>query len=137
MKIKTLTPRQWRLYEVIKAQGDSYIKQHEIARVLKDDYPWKADARFHDTQSRIKMTDDIRAINESGLIQKVIISDANGVKLVAESDYHRQLVKAQKAKAKFFREYSKLAKLDRDGQYRVAFGASRDITEAYIKSEEV
>lgn len=135
MEVKTLTPRQWRLYEAIKAQGDNYIKQRRVAEILKEDYPEVEGKPFHDTMSRINMTDDIRAINNSGLIQKVIISDANGVKLVSENDYKRQITKVHKAKAKYFREYKKLVKLDRDGQYKLPIGSSKTITEAFIEGE--
>ena len=135
-----LTPRQWRLYNYLK-ERDGWTTQCQIALDLKKiypfDYPFSYDdlTPFHDTQARHDMTDDIRAINESGVIQKIILSSAKGVKLATEEEAMRYI---KSRYAAIFRQLERTRKIERkaglDGQMRIVFGEEREIIQAFTDS---
>lgn len=132
-----LNTRQWRLYDFLKAQGDHYTKQVEIARALSDYYYFDEAENFHDTQARMTMTSDIRAINDSGVIQKIIISNSNGVKLSNEVEFMRYIRGEFGAIfRKLNRTRRKAGKAARNGQCRIVFNTEREFIEAFIGGEE-
>lgn len=126
-----LNARQWRLYNHLKENGDKWEKQREIARSLPDLYPIAEP--FHDSGSRLLMTKDIRAINKSDVIQKIIISSAQGVKLANKEEAQAYI--AGKFSA-VFDSLERVRKLERkaglDGQARLVFGHERDIIKAFM-----
>lgn len=131
-----LNSRQWALYNYLKNRPDEYITQREICFDLRTWYPTAfADDKFHDSRARIMLTLDIRAINESDVIQKVIISNHNGVK-IANSAECEKYINAEYAS--IFRKLSRTRKKERkcglDGQMRIVFGAERDTVEAFSDS---
>ena len=128
-----LNARQWRLYNHLKENGDAWEKQREIARSLPDLYPIAEGQPFHDSGSRLLMTKDIREINKSDIIQKIIISSAQGVKLATEEEARAYI--AGKFSA-VFDSLERVRKLERkaglDGQARLVFGREREIITAFI-----
>lgn len=129
-----LNARQWRLYDLLKAQGDTWTKQRELAELLPDLYPIAA-GNFHDSGARLLMTRDIREINKSDVIQKIIISSKKGVKLANEEEAQRYIAGKYSA---VFGGLDRVRRLERkaglDGQTRLIFGRERDIISAFIDS---
>lgn len=131
-----LNARQWRLYNHLKSNGDKWEKQQEIARSLPDLYSVSEGQPFHDSGARLLMTKDIREINKSDIIQKIIISSAQGVKLANKEEAQRYI--AGKISA-VFDSLERVRKLERkaglDGQARLVFGRERGIIEAFTSKE--
>lgn len=128
-----LTIRQWELYNYLKKR-DGWTTQYEIACALYAHYPYDAKP-FHDTAARHDMTDDIRAINESSVIQKIILSSGKGVKLATEEEAKRYIKSRYSA---IFRQLERARKIERkaglDGQMRIVFGEEREIIQAFTDS---
>ncbi|MEG2688259.1 MAG: hypothetical protein RSA24_03740 [Clostridia bacterium] len=128
-----LNNRQWRLYDFLKSQGDKYTKQIEVAKNLEQFYGECSEDNFHDSKVRFLITSDIRFINQSGIIQKVIISNANGIKLSNEEEFDSYINAELSA---IFRKLSrariKLNKASKNNQGRIVFGGEREFIEAFI-----
>lgn len=134
-----LTKRQWRLYNYLKA-ATGYVTQYELALNLETEYPTtqKDLQDFHNCKARKDMTADIRAINKSDIIQKMIIANAKGVKLATEAEAERY-IKARYAS--IFRQLERARKIERkaglDGQFKLVFGSEREIVQAFTDSNEI
>ena len=131
-----LNSRQWALYNYLKERGDEWTYQREIALALYDYYDdgeSDAIAKFHDSPVRHLMTNDIRAINKSNVIQKVIITGAKGIKLASKDDFIAYL---KRQYAALWRRKERIDKIARKGlndqQMRIVFGHERDTIEAFI-----
>lgn len=131
-----LTKRQWRLYNYLKA-STGWVTQYELALNLEIEYPCTSEdlKDFHNSNARKIMTADIRAINKSDVIQKMIISSSRGVKLATEEEATRYI----KAKyAAIFRQLERARKLESkaglDGQFKLTFGKEREIVQAFTDS---
>lgn len=134
-----LNPRQWALYNYLKERGDEWTVQAQIAAEIPEyNYDGNEDyARFHDSQPRKQLTADIRKINESGIIQKVIISSAKGIKIANEQEFERYSRKEiMSATRRLLRAKLKAQKGKRDGQMRLVFGSERDTIKAFIDSDK-
>jgi len=128
-----LNARQWRLYNHLKENGDKWEKQREIARSLPDLYPIAEGQPFHDSGSRLLMTKDIREINKSDIIQKIIISSAQGVKLANKEEARAYIAGKFSAVLDSLERVRKLErKAGLDGQARLVFGRERDIVKAFL-----
>lgn len=129
-----LNARQWRLYKHLKENGDTWEKQRDIARSLSDLYQITEGQPFHDSGARLLMTKDIQEINKSDIIQKIIISSAQGVKLANEAEA-RQFIAGRFASV--LASLERVRKLERkaglDGQLRLVFGREREIIRAFAK----
>lgn len=131
-----LNARQWQLYELLKARGDVWTKQRELAELLPDLYTHDAAQAFHDSAARLLMTNDIRALNKSDVIQKIIISSARGVKLANKGEAQAFIVGKYAAAVKKFEAARKMErKVGLDGQGRLVFGAERPIIQAFLQEE--
>lgn len=131
-----LNARQWALYNLLKNNPDRYMTQLDIAIKLKEFYPlgYTADT-FHDSPARHMLTKDIRAINGSDVIQKIIISNSRGVKIASAAEFESYI------NAEFAAIFRKLARTRRkakkaglDGQMRIVLGHERDTIEAFADS---
>lgn len=133
-----LTPRQWELYNFLKKQGDQWTYQLDVALVLKDFYNFTdSNESFHDSAARMQMTADIRAINESDVIQKVIIASSKGIKIANSEEFDRYIRKEiMAAVRRLMRAKYKASKGSRDGQTRLVFGSERDTIKAFIDSDK-
>ena len=137
---KELNSRQWALYNYLKDKGDTWTCQWQIALELPEyKYDGEQDAAlFHDSHARMQMTADIRAINESSIIQKVVISSGKGIKLANSEEFDRYIRKEiMAAVRKLMRAKHKAAKGNRDGQMRLVFNSERDTVKAFIDSDKV
>ena len=137
---KNLTPRQWKLYELLKGNSDRWMTQQEIYNILKDDYKGvEVGVNFHDSMARINITNDIQQINQSQVIQKIILSTGNGIKIANEEEYRTYSSNKWKS---LKRMISRLAWKDHkaklDGQMKLIFGDSmaRDYYETFVKEYE-
>ena len=130
-----LNERQWALYGFIEAMGDQWTCQKDIASALMWYYPLFDETNFHDSQARQTMTVDIRAINDSDEIQKVIISSPRGIKLATEAEWKeyikREYISAFK-KLKRIRKKEKKGKLN--GQAYTVYETEQDVINAFIQA---
>lgn len=132
-----LNTRQWKLYNFLKARGNYYAKQIDVARSFSEYYYFDEKENFHDSQARLLMTKDIRAINDSGIIQKIIISNSKGIKLSTEDEFMRYIRSEFGAIfRKLNRTRRKAGKAARNGQGRIVFNTEREFVEAFIGGEE-
>ena len=136
-----LNSRQWALYAYLKSNCDTWLYQRRIVQDLAGYYPCeKAVLRsnaFHDSPARHLLTADIRALNESGTIQKIILSNgANGVKLASKEEAEKHI----RAKyATIFRQLKRARLMEKkaglDGQLRLVMGSEREIVQAFTDSK--
>lgn len=131
-----LNARQWALYNLLKSNPDRYLTQLSIVYALKDFYDTSFyNDQFHDSAARMQLTMDIRTINSSDVIQKVIISNRNGVKIANREEFE-QYINAEFAAIfrKLARTRQKARKAGLDGQMRIVMGQERDTIEAFADS---
>ena len=122
-----LTPRQWKLYDFLKENDQEWITQFEIAKRLSQHYGnFNGDPKlFHDNFIRYDLTEDIRKINQSDVIQKIILSSAKGVKIANEEEYRVwSLNKWRSIKSMIKRLAWKDDKAKLNGQMKLVFGDS-------------
>jgi hypothetical protein len=128
-----LNSRQWALYNLLKNNPDKYLTQLEIAYALREYYDTSFyNDQFHDSATRHVLTKDIRAINNSDVIQKIIISTSKGVKIASSAEFE-QYINAEFASIfrKLARTRQKAKKAGLDGQMRIVLGSERDTIEAF------
>lgn len=129
-----MTPRQWKLYEYLKTHHTEFKSQYDIASETGLYNVLDVERKdFHDTRERIKMTDDIRAINDSPTIQKIVISNNKGVKIANEKEFEK-FVKGKLKRV--WRDLDRARKLLNKGQShnqtRMVFNSERDFIEAFF-----
>jgi len=139
MEIK-MTKRLWKLYEYLKDNDDRWVNQTEIYNALKSEYG-EYDGRpenFHDSYPRLQITYDIQQINQSDIIQKIILSSSLGVKIANEEEYRVwSLRKWKSIKRMISRLVQKDKKAKLDGQVKLVFGDSmaRNFYETFARKE--
>lgn len=138
MKDKNLHNRQWGLYNYLKNNADRWVTQKEIALALPSIYPCTVEEMqdFHNCTARHCITNDIRTLNASGMIQKIILSGARGVKIANEQEFDAYIGKMINAAVRRLQRVKNLAeKGNRDGQYKITLGEyERGVVEAFIES---
>lgn len=132
-----LNARQWAVYNLLKNNPDRYMTQLEIVLTLNEHFTldnFTADT-FHDSRARHTLTNDIRTINKSEVIQKIIISTPKGVKIANSAEFE-QYINAEFASIfrKLARTRQKAKKAGLDGQMRIVLGSERDTIEAFADS---
>ena len=133
-----LNPRQWAVYNLLKNNPDRYLTQQEIAYMLPEYFPTEmliSAEVFHDSTARHMLTNDIRTINKSEAIQKIIISNRHGVKIASSAEFEKY-INAEFASIfrKLARTRQKAKKAGLDGQMRIVLGSERDTIEAFADS---
>lgn len=130
-----LNSRQWNLYNTLKERGGEWLRQEELATIVPEyNYKGTGDFKtFHDTTVRKVMTADIRTINDSGVIQKVIITGAKGVKLATKEEF-TTFIKREFAAVfrRLERVRKKAKKAGLDKQMKLVFNTERDTIEAFF-----
>ena len=132
-----LTSRQWKLYNFLKDQGDNWTQQNVIAEALwlEYDMPDTDSKLFHSTGAAKEISNDVQAINSSGVIQKIILSGNKGHKLATEEEAEKYIGKRIVSAVAALNRAKLLAKkAGRDGQYRLVFGKEKEIIEAFLHS---
>ncbi len=135
-----LNKRQWVLYNYLKANCDVWLYRRRIVQDLAAYYPCEKEIlrsnAFLNCPARHLLTDDIRALNESDHIQKIIISNGgNGVKLASKEEAEKH-IKAQYST--IFRQLKRARLMEKkaglDGQLRIVMGSEREIVQAFTDS---
>ena len=87
-----LNARQWAVYNLLKNNPDRYFTQLDIVLKLQELFTldFTADT-FHDSKARHTLTKDIRAINQSDIIQKIVISNNQGVKIANSAEFEKYI----------------------------------------------
>lgn len=127
-----LNTRQWLLYGYLKEHytEDTFISKKELASACG--------YSFNDKSQRncVDMEADVRAINDSDVIQKIIVSDSTGYKIGNERQVLDYLEKRFNRDFKSLKLNWKLTKKVRmDKQMRLVFGSERDTIETFIKNK--
>lgn len=138
-----LNSRQWALYNFLKDRGDEWTTQLEAAAEIytlsggKYYGEWNGkETTFHDSRARMIMTFDIRAINESTVIQKIILSTKNGIKIANTKEFEKYIRGEIKAAVrKLYRAKQKAEKGKRDGQMRLVFNSESNTIKAFLDSD--
>lgn len=131
-----LSPRQWAVYNFLKNNPDKFHTQMDIVYALREWFSLDFTAEtFHDSPARHMLTNDIRKLNKSEVIQKVIISSHKGVKIASSAEFE-QYINAEFASIfrKLARTRQKAKKAGLDGQMRIVMGNERDTIEAFSDS---
>ena len=131
-----LNARQWAVYNLLKNNPDKYLTQLQIVYTLKEFYDTSFyNDQFHDSAARHLLTKDIRAINKSEVIQKIIISNSQGVKIASSAEFEKY-INAEFAAIfrKLERTRQKAKKAGLDKQMRIVLGSERDTIEAFADS---
>ena len=131
-----LNSRQWALYNLLKNTPDTCWTQLELAYRLREYYDTTfTDDQFHDSATRHMITNDIRAINKSEVIQKIIISTSKGVKIANREEFEKY-INAEFASIfrRLARTRQKARKAGLHGQMRIVMGSERDTIEAFADS---
>lgn len=131
-----LNQRQWAVYDLLKNNPDRFLTQLEIVYSLPNYYDTSfTDAQFHDSNARHLLTKDIRTINKSEVIQKIIISSGRGIKIASQEEFAKY-INAEFASIfrKLARTRQKAKKAGLDGQMRIVLGSERDTIEAFADS---
>jgi hypothetical protein len=138
-----ITSRQWKLYEFLKICSDRFTTQRDIYEGLKDngDYTMFVgeDKVFHDSLTRMEIGLDIQHLNESDVIQKIILTNSNGVKIADEEEYKVYSLNRWKSiKGMIKRLAWKDNKAKLNGQMKLVFGDSmaRDFYETFAEEFE-
>lgn len=135
-----LNSRQWAVYNYLKSMNDTWTTQYNVVKALNmlDGYYEKPEKEnFHDSPARHLLTKDIQTINASGVIQKIILSSPQGIKLATESDFEIYIRSQYAALWRRKERLDKIAKkADKDGQMRFTFGAERDTVKAFLDSDK-
>lgn len=128
-----LNARQWALYNLLKNTPDKCWTQLEIAYALREFYDTSFyNDQFHDSPTRHQLTKDIRTINKSEVIQKIIISNNKGVKIANRAEFEKY-INAEFASIfrRLARTRQKAKKAGLDKQMRIVLGSERDTIEAF------
>lgn len=136
-RIKELNTRQFVLYEYLKLKSEKglWTKREKILEDLSEYYNYNPKKSLYYNDAAKHLTQDIKAINDSFLIQKIILSNSyRGIKIANEEEADIYLSKEKAAILnKFKGYYNKLRKMKSDGQMRLTFNYERDVIEAFIK----
>jgi hypothetical protein len=140
LQMSKLTTRTWKLYDLLKTNTERWMTQREIYEVLKGEYPiWDGVGDFHNTIARQEIASDIRELNDSDIIQKIILTNTLGVKIANEVEYKDYSVRKWKSiKGMIKRLAYKDNKAKLNGQMKLVFGDSiaRDFYETFKTEEE-
>lgn len=134
-----LNSRQWALYNYLKDKGDEWTFQWQIALDIPEyGYDGNSDAAmFHDSTARHAITNDIQVINKSNVIQKIILSTPQGIKLASESEFDIYIRSQYAALWRRKQRLDKIsAKATKDGQMRIVLGAESDTIKSFIDSDK-
>lgn len=126
-----LTTRQWNLYNYLKDNYDRncYISKKEICNALPQHYQIKE----QETRTCRTLEYDIRAINNSNVIQKIIVSNRTGYKIGNEQEVTAYLNKRFRRDLKSLKlNWDLSRKVALDGQMRLAFGKEKNVIETFI-----
>lgn len=121
------------LYSLL-LKTDGWVAQEDIAaKMFPKYYAGWDEGHFHDSRTRVKMTEDIQAINEDSSFEKIIIHSVDGIKIATEEDIDIYL---NSQYSEIFRKLKRIRNIERkaglDGQIKADFdGHANRIIEAF------
>ena len=131
-----LCSREWHLYRYLKDRGNQWTTQEQIAKDLHDIYPdIDFEKPFHDRRVRHEIGKDIRSLNDSGMIQKVILSTPNGIKLATEEEFDKYIglqINSTLNRLKRLKKLAEKGSLDNQLKF-ILNGHERPVVEAFLK----
>lgn len=137
-----LTPDEWKIYNYLKDHNNKWIQQEDLAYDLFYN-EWLNDVKysetdFHNTAIRKKITNAIRNLNNSPIIQKIILSSSKGVKIAERDEIDKYIGRHINCVVARLNRLKLIAKkASRDGQYKITFGKyERQIIEAFPKDND-
>lgn len=137
MTDNNLHSRQFKLYNYLKKNKDKWVTQAQIARDLPAVYPCREEDfnDFHNSTARYAITNDIRALNDSGLIQKVILSNGKGVKIANEEEFNAHIGGLINSAVRRLQRVKKIAeKGSKNGQLKIKLSPyEREEIKAFIE----
>lgn len=129
-----LNTRQWTLYNYLKERGDNWTPLRQIA----DDLNYgevKPNQTFNNSFARRLITKDRQVINNSDVIQKIIICGNKGLKLASKAEAEHYLAKDKTNLLNALARHYKLErKAGMDQQFKFTFGSEREIVLAFTDS---
>ena len=134
-KTKKLTTRQWELYKYLISNYDEdvYISKEKIC----EDLPKYYKIIKEETRVCRAIENDVRVINSSNIIQKIIVSNKFGYKIGSEKEVNDYIKKRFKRDLKSLKlDWFLARKVNMDGQMRIAFGKERDFIETFVSEEK-
>ncbi len=130
-----LNSRQWQLYEYLKTTND-WAHLTDLASALEYG-ELKKGQTFNNSFARRRLTADIQAINNSDVIQKIIICGRKGIKLASKAEAKAYIDKRRAALLRAWQRHHKLeGKAEMDQQMRIVFNKERDTIEAFMRERE-
>ena len=134
--MKTLNTRQWVLYEYLKLKSENgqWRKREQILEDLSEYYPLNNNVNLYYNTAASEITKDIKILNESDVIQKIIISNSQkGIKIATEEEVKTHLNNNMKNIVKRLKKhYNMINKAKLNNQYRLTFGKGYE--KLYIES---
>ena len=132
-----LNSRQWELYNYLKERGDNWTPLKKIAVDLNYGTPAPT-VTFNNSFARRQITKDRQVINNSDVIQKIIICGNKGLKLANKEEAEDYLAKDKTSLLNALARHYKLEKkAGMDGQLRSTFDKEREIIHAFIDSNKI
>lgn len=132
-----LNTRQWQLYNYLKERGDNWTPLKKIAHDLNYG-EIKPHQTFNNSLARRLITKDRQALNNSDVIQKIIICGNKGLKLANKEEAEDYLSRDKTSLLNALARHYKLEKkASKDGQLKVVFGEEREIIHSYIDSNAI
>lgn len=130
-----LTERQQVLYQYLIDKGDKWTVQFQICWDLQSWYGIVlSHDSFHDSSARMRLTADIRAINESSESEKIILSSSRGVKIANREEFERHIRKEISATIRrLLRAKRKLQKGNLDGQMKFTTNEEQEMIQAFLE----
>lgn len=132
--MKVLTPRQQALYKYLTEKGDVWSRQVDIYNDLIEWYGEYEYNDFHNSMARHKLTEDIRAINDSDEARMIVLSNSQGVKIATKEEFQKYIRKEiSSAVRRLLRAKRKAEKGRLDGQIEFTSKAERETIKAFLK----
>lgn len=138
-----LTPDEWKIYNYLKDHTGEWVPQEHLAldlfgdELYKEGYAYYANFNFHNSNVRKKLTNAIRNLNNSSVIQKIILSSSKGVKIADKDEIDNYIGRQINSVIKRLNRVKKIAKkASLDGQCKIIFGKyERAVIEAFPSEE--
>lgn len=124
------------LYEFLIEQGDQWTETMDAYNSLREFYgdeeqtEWVDSEMFHNTAERMRMTNDIRYINNSPHFQKIIICGKKGIKIANEEEAERYIKNLYYA---VFRRFKRVRTIERKARLDSQITLNNQTIEAFLE----
>lgn len=96
-----------------------WMKQEEVLEILADCYPpIREGIDVHNSRARVMLTKDIQEINESQILNRIIVHSARGIKVATEEEATKYLHNQYRETLNKLKRIKKMEKkMELNGQY--------------------